>query len=138
QRTAGGHPANHEAASKLGQLGGLKTAARRRREADMPALARKLGLRDVSAADLLPYLADAEELAEHECARLARVVGGGECGTAPSLLVQTAALQVAGSRYSFAQGDLVTGSRLGDAARANLLSAHDLAAKEATAPGRRK
>ncbi len=99
----------------------------------MPALARKLGLRDVVAPDLLPYLADAAEFAEHECTRLAQVVGGGVCGTAPSVLVQTAALQVAGSRYAFAKGDLVTGSRLGDAARANLLSAHDLCAKEAAA-----
>lgn len=133
RRNAAGHPVNHEEASKLGRRGGLKAAERRRREADIPALVRKLGLRDVSAPDFLPYLPDAEELAEHECARLARFVGGGHCGTAPSVLVQTAALQVAGSRFAFARGDLSTGSRLGDAARANLLSAHDLCAREAEA-----
>lgn len=87
----------------------------------------------MKAPELLPYLNDAAELAEHETARLAAVVGGGECGTAPSLLVASAALKTAGSRYAFAQGNLITGSRLADAARADLLAAHELAAREAKA-----
>jgi hypothetical protein len=131
RRNPDGTPADAESASLLGTLGGLAKAERDRQLADVPALARRLGLRDVSALNLLPYLGDAEALSEHECARLARVVGGGQCGTAPAVIVASAALQIAGSRYAFARGELITGSRLADAARANLLSAHELAAREA-------
>ena len=133
QRVDGGKVADPQSAAILGRLGGLAKAERDRRLADAPKLARGLGLREVSAADFLPYLDDADELAEHECARLARVVGGGECGTAPSLIVASAALQTAGSRFAFAKGDLMTGSRLADAARANFMSAEDMCAREATA-----
>lgn len=136
RRTAGGQVATPEDAARLGRLGGLARAEREKRLAETPQLARGLGLRDVKAPELLPYLNDAAELAEHECARLARIVGGGECGTGPALIVSSAALQIAGSRFAFARGDVVTGSRLGDAARANLMSAHDLCALEAEARAR--
>lgn len=133
RRAADGTVSDHRSAAILGQLGGRAKAAKDKRLAETPMLARGLGLRDVSAPDLLPYLNDAAELAQHESARLARVVGGGECGTAPSVIVASAALQIAGSRYAFAKGDVVTGSRLADAARANLLAAHELCAREAQA-----
>lgn len=133
ERTPGGQVATREAARVLGQRGGRARAEREKRLAETPMLARGLGLRAVSAPDLLPYLNDAAELAEHECARLARVVGGGECGTGPSLIVSNAALEVAGSRYAFARGDIVTGARLADAARQNLLAAFELCAREAKA-----
>lgn len=138
KRNPDGTAADAESARLLGMLGGLAKAARDRELAEVPRLARQLGLREPIAEDFAPYIPDAVELAEHECARLARVVGGGECGNGPTLLVQSAALQTAGSRYAFARGDLITGSRLADAARANLLSAHDLCAKEARARPPRK
>lgn len=133
ERQANGAPVPGDAAAALGRLGGLAAADAKRRTAETPKLAQGLGLRDVSVPELLPYLNDAAELAEHECARLGQVVGGGTCGTAPSVIVASAALQIAGSRYAFAKGDVLTGSRLADAARANLLSAHELAAREAEA-----
>lgn len=131
QRDDGGRLADAESAAALGRLGGLARARKERALADMPRLVQELGLRDVSAQALLPYLADAQEFARAEIARLAEVCGGGECGMGPSSMVQSAALQLAGSRFSFAQGELIAGSRLADASRANLMSARDECAREA-------
>jgi hypothetical protein len=131
QRDADGRLADPESAAILGRLGGLARAARERRLADLPRLVQELGLREVSAEAFLPYLADAGEFARAEIERLAQVCGGGECGIGPSSMVQSAALQLAGSRFAFAQGELITGSRLADASRANLMSARDEVAREA-------
>jgi hypothetical protein len=130
-RAPSGTVADSASAKALGRLGGLAKAERDRLLAETPALVRKLGLRGDVAASFLPYLADAEEFAEAECNRLAQLVGGGECGFAPSSFVQSGALQLAGSRFAFAAGDLITGSRLADASRANLMSARDECAREA-------
>lgn len=48
-------------------------------------------------------------------------------------MVQTAALQLAGSRAAFEKGDLKLGSQLGNDSRQNLLAAHEIAAREAEA-----
>lgn len=133
RRVDGAKVADSESAAILGRLGGLAKAERDRALAETPTLVRKLGLREVTSEELLPYLDDAETFAEAECARLAALVGGGECGFGPSSMVQSAALQLAGSRCAFARGDLITGSRLADASRANLMSARDECAREATA-----
>lgn len=135
-RAPGGTVADSESAAVLGRLGGRAKAERDRALAETPALVRRLGLRKVSAEELLPYLDDAEAFAEAECARLAALVGGGECSFGPSSMVQSAALQLAGSRCAFARGDLITGSRLADASRANLMSARDECAREALAAPR--
>jgi hypothetical protein len=132
-RGDGGKVVDSESARALGRLGGLAKAERDRRLAETPRLVRSLGLRDVTSVELGPYLADAEEFAEAECAQLAAMVGGGECPLAPSSMVASAALQLAGSRCAFARGDLVTGSRLADASRANLMSARDECARLAAA-----
>lgn len=131
RRGEGGKVADAESAAVLGRLGGLAKAERDRALAETPALVRRLGLREVSAAEFVPYIEDAEEFAQAEIARLARLVGGGECGFGPSSMIQTAALQLAGSKYSFAKGDLTTGSRLGNESRANLMCARDECAREA-------
>ncbi len=131
RRVGGGKLADAEAGRILGSLGGHAKAKRDRQLRETPRLVRILGLRDVSAEDLLPYLPDAEEFALAECQRLAQIVGGGECGMGPASMVQSAALQLAGSRFAFAHGDLITGSRLADASRANLMSARDECAREA-------
>lgn len=100
----------------------------------------RLGLRGIAPEAIQPYLADAEEFAQHEIDRLARSVGGGECGAGPASMVQSSALQTAASRYLYALGfaendadKLGAASRLADSARQNLLAAHALAAKEAKA-----
>ena len=46
-------------------------------------------------------------------------------------MVQSAALQLAGSRCAFDRGELLLGSRLADASRANLASARDECARAA-------
>jgi len=133
KRAPRGQIADAESAAILGSLGGLKKAEKDRKAADLPALVTKLGLRDVTATDFLPYLADAEEFSDHEQKRIASVVGGGACGNAPASFISSAALQLAASRFSFARGDLVTGSRLANDSRQNLLAAHELVAREAVA-----
>jgi len=81
--------------------------------------------------------------------RLARDVGGGECGPAPALMVKFASFQAASAEYLYREAvklletpgedsalNTVTGlfessSKLQNASRQNLLAAHELCAKEA-------
>lgn len=84
-----------------------------------------------------PYLRSARHFRRTQCAAIARDIGGGICGPAPSSIVASAALQLAASRYLFDRataGDpalFTQASRLADASRQNLLAAHELAAREA-------
>lgn len=130
-RGASDEQARRDAAAALGSLGGIARAQQARELAAIPALARGLGLREVNIEEFKVYLDDASDFAERECSRLAREVGGGTIGAGPSSIVGTAALQLAASRLCFARGELIAASRLGDASRANLLSAHELTAREA-------
>jgi len=131
-RMPGGQVADAASAAALGRIGGRRKAARDRLVAATPALCRKLGLRTVPAAEFAPYVTDADEFATAECARLAELVGGGVCGFGPSSMVQSAALQLAASRCAFDRGEFLLGSRLADASRANLMSARDECARQAT------
>ena len=118
----------------LARLGGRSRAGKTR-------LADRLGLRRLPAgAAFGPYKASAVSFRRAQCSALARDVGGGHCGPAPSSMVATASLQLAWSRYlsdlAAETGDpdlALTASRLGDASRQNLLAAHELCAREATA-----
>jgi hypothetical protein len=87
----------------------------------------------VSAADFLPYLDDGHDFAAAHAAELAQTVGGGFCPPGAASMVQSAALQLAASRWLFAKGDTVPASRLADASRANLMSARDECARAAEA-----
>ena len=127
RRTPDGTVADAQSAALLGQLGGR---ARAERERGLRVLT-GLGLKGEAPEFLAPYLAEAEAFAMHEIARLARERGGGLCDAGPSSIIQSAALQLAGSRAAFAAGDTMLGSRLADASRANLLSAEDLCARQA-------
>lgn len=117
------------AASELGRLGGLAKAARDRGLRVLDGL----GLRGTPHESLAPYLADAEAFALSEIRRLAAEVGGGECGPMPSSMVQSAALELAGSRAAFAAGNTILGSRLATSSRQNLLGAFELCARLAKA-----
>lgn len=100
-----------------------------------PRLARRLGLGD-SFADprFEPYAGSARAFRKHHVTALARTVGNGYCGPAPSSIIASAALQLAGSRFAFeVLGDMVLGSRLANDSRQNLMAAHELCAKEAQA-----
>jgi hypothetical protein len=84
-----------------------------------------------------PYLAKAKAFHRAHCGELARTVGAGECGPAPSVIALSAALQQAASRYWFDQaaatGDPAAfqlASRLADASRQNMIAAHELCARE--------
>ena len=126
RRDAAGRLADAASAAELGRAGGLKRAGQAK-------LARRIALGD-SFADprFAPYAASAKAFRRLHVARLARDVGGGHCGPAPSSIIASAALQLAASRFAFeVLGDLALGSRLADASRANLLSAHELCAREA-------
>lgn len=92
-----------------------------------------LGLRGAAPDELADYLDDAREFAVFETERLARTVGGGVCSGGPATMVQSAALELAGSRAAFAAGDSALGSKLAAASRQNLLAAHELTARSAKA-----
>jgi hypothetical protein len=118
----------------LAREGGLARAGKTR-------LAERLGLASLAAESAFsPYRASAESLRRAQCAELARTVGGGQCGPAPSSLVATAALQLAWSRFLSDQAAeagsaplALSASRLANDSRQNLLAAHELCAREAAA-----
>jgi hypothetical protein len=106
ERTADGRWA--PGARTAQRSGGLATRGKTR-------LADRLGLSTLpSGCDFAPYRASAVSFRRAQTAQLARDVGGGLCGPAPSSLIATA-------------------SRLGDASRQSLLAAHELCAREAAA-----
>lgn len=102
-------------------------------------LADKLGLAKLSEdAAFAPYLRAAEAFKRTQVNTLAVNVGAGYCGPAPASMVASASLQLAASRYFFdlaaESGDpdlAIKASRLSDASRQSLLTAHDLCAREA-------
>jgi hypothetical protein len=98
-------------------------------------LARRLALGDTFADPRFePYAKAARAFRRAQVTRLARDVGGGQCGPAPASIVASASLQLAASRFAFeVLGDMALGSRLADASRQNLLAAHELCAREAIA-----
>ena len=108
---------------------------------DQTRLSRRMGLAILAAdAAFAPYKRAASDFRRTHATTLARTVGGGQCGPGPSSIIATAAWQLAASRFLFdlgaAKGDpklMLEASRLGDASRQNLLAAHELAAREATA-----
>jgi len=112
-----------------------------RARAEARQLAQLLGLQTLDEDHAYaPYARLAREFRDHHMAELAATVGGGRVGPGPASVVSTAALQMAASRYlgdlGAAKCDaklLLDASRLGDASRANLLSAHELCAREAKA-----
>ena len=100
-----------------------------------PRLARRLGLGGAPEDPRFePYMRAARGFRKHHVTNLARTVGGGHCGAAPSSIIASAALQLAGSRFAFeVLGDMKLGSQLANDARQNLLAAHELCAREAKA-----
>lgn len=116
-------------AREAGRRGGKKRA-------QTTALAAGLGIdKTPPEAGWAPYRRAAENFAKLHIDTLARTVGGGTCGPGPSSMVQSAAWQLAASRYAFeVTGDHALGSRLANDSRQNLLAAHELCAKEASRP----
>jgi hypothetical protein len=120
-RYQAGHPATVEAARAAGR-------SRRARA----GLAHTLAV-DSKDPAWQAYLRQAEAFRRAQVRLLADAVGGGTCGPAPAALVASAALALAGSRYLYSQGDLPAAARLAAEVRSNLLGAHELCAREATA-----
>lgn len=128
-----GKIATSETARELGRLGGLATARRVR-------LVDSLGLAKLTEGSAFgPYRNAADEFVSHHIAELAKSAGG-EVGPAPSTMVASAALQLAGSRYAFDKfaetadaSWMKLGSSLANDSRQNLLAAYELAVREAEA-----
>lgn len=126
-----GKIATSETARELGRLGGLATARRVR-------LVDSLGLSKLTEDCAFgPYRNAADEFVSHHVAQLANSAGG-EVGPAPSTMVASAALQLAGSRYCFDKfaetadaSWMKLGSTLANDSRQNLLAAYELAVREA-------
>jgi len=136
---AGRFRGNPEAAREAGRKGAQATLAKRTK---LRALDR-LGLGNarpttVEARELWAYLDDAERFAVAEIERLAASVGGGFVPPNVSSIVQSAAIQLAGSRMAAGQGKVELASRLANDSRQNLLAAHELCAREAKARPRAK
>jgi hypothetical protein len=120
--------------NSLARLGGHARRGKTR-------LAERMSLAKLpEGAAFRPYKAAAVSFRRAQCAELAKSVGGGICGPAPSSLVASAALQLAWSRYlgdlAATSGDAdmaLKASRLAEASRQSLLAAHELCAKEAHA-----
>lgn len=120
--------------NELARLGGLARKGKTR-------LAERMGLAKLPEGSAFArYKAAAVSFRRAQCAELAKTVGGGICGPAPSSLIASAALQLAWSRYlADAAGETgdadmaLKASKLADASRQNLLAAHELCAKEARA-----
>lgn len=64
---------------------------------------------------------------------IARVVGGGFCGIAASLLIKYAAQKTAAAEEAFERGDYDSHRKLSESARMDILYAREHAAKEAAA-----
>lgn len=101
-------------------------------------LASKLGLDPLPLEAFASYRRHAERFRREHCKAIAVTVGGGICGTGPSSMVASAALALAASRflYDTHNGDaakLAQAARLADSSRQQLLTAHELAAREAEA-----
>ena len=120
--------------NKLAREGGKALAGKSR-------LAARLGLTTLPEdAAFSPYRRAASAFRRAQCAHLASTVGGGVCGPGPSSIIASAALALAWSRYlsdlAAATGDAelaIRAVRLGDHSRQALLTAHELAAREASA-----
>jgi hypothetical protein len=102
-------------------------------------LARRLGLAELADdAAFAPYRRAAVDFRRAHCRTLAATVGGGVCGPGPSSIVASAAWQLAASRFLFDQGSAAgdafkQASQLANDSRQNLLAAHELCAREASA-----
>ena len=124
------------AGSGASELARRAATKRWERERNRVRLLESLGLQDMPPEAMHKYLLDADQFAKHEVERLAQTVGGGMCGAGPASMVQSAALQLASSRYLFAMGEpssLGLAARMANDARQNLLCAHELCAREARA-----
>ncbi len=120
-----------------------------RAKAGKVSLGASLGLRAEHSEAFKPYARKAASFRRAHTAELAAIAGG-TCGTGPSSMVASAALQLAYSRMLF---DLGTGefagipglalnldniklaSKLADSSRQNLLAAYELAIREGKSRG---
>jgi hypothetical protein len=104
-------------------------------------LTARLGLAELpDDSTFAPYRRAAATFRRVQCSELARSIGGGVCGPAPSSIVASAALALAWSRWTSDQAaatgdpDLAAKAlRMADTSRQMLLTAHELAAREAKA-----
>jgi|SRR5882762_9865213 len=122
--------------NKLSALGG-------KAKAGQVYLAGRLGNIKLSPTNAFaPYKRQAATFRRVQCATLAKTVGGGICGPAPSSIVASASISLAWSRYFSDQASIAADPRdamematksvnLGDKSRQALLTAHELCAKEA-------
>jgi hypothetical protein len=118
----------------LARIGGASKAGKMR-------LASRLGLSKLPDDNAFAlYKVSASTFRKAHCGELARSVGAGYCGPAPSSLVASAALQLAWSRYLSDKAALtddaemaLKAANLADKSRQNLLAAHELCAREALA-----
>lgn len=119
--------------SGIARLGGLAAAESRK-------FARLLGVVEFDESHVYaPYMRLAREHRDDHGSELAQRVGGGQLSAGVSSIVASASLALAASRFLYDQGALtgsaallVQAARLADQSRTALMTAHELAAREAT------
>ena len=133
RRREHGKLADSASAKALGRLGGRAKAARLR-------LLSSLGLKPLAVEHAFhAYELAGEAFVRRHMGTLAAMFDG-VCGEGPASIVQTAAIQLAASRFMYDRGKqagdaklLGEASRLGDSSRQNVLAAYELQAREAAA-----
>jgi hypothetical protein len=120
------------AGSEAARLAGAASGARRRAQAARIRALQGLGLPEGTPDWLKPYEAMATEFVRHVTEALAVTVGGGECPAFAAVLVQNAALALAGSRAAYDVADPALGAKLADSARTQILTAWELTARAAS------
>jgi predicted N-formylglutamate amidohydrolase len=136
-RDAAGRVQAGPGTTELARRGGVAAAEARK-------FRRLLGLADFAADHpYQPYHALAREHRQDHAEHIAATVGGGQLSPGVSGIIASASLALAASRYLYDlgadQGDpklLGQAARLADQSRTALLTAHELAAREAAARAR--
>jgi hypothetical protein len=131
-------PRKFQKGNTIARLGGLA-------KKDSPRMLAETGIPDVVPFRQFKRLA--ASFHKFHVQRLARDVGGGECGPAPSMMVKFASFQAASAEYIYREAvkqlegtppDVTkatelfqASSKLQNSSRQNLLAAHELCAREA-------
>lgn len=132
ERTPRGKLTPGRSASEVGRLGGLA-------KAEASKFARLMGLASFPEDHpYRPYIKLAREHRDDHAAEIAQSIGGGKLSPGVVGLLASASLALAASRYMYDQGALTgdvkllgQAANMADKSRTALLTAHELAAREA-------
>jgi hypothetical protein len=133
-RPFGPLPKGSPEAAALSRYGAAKRWEKAKAEAQRVTALDAMGLRLPPSAAMTPFLNEADQLYEHERARIAAECGGGQCGPGPATMLASGCLAYAASRYLYSTCDpsqLALAAKLATESRQHFLAAHTLASLQA-------